>query len=423
MIKYIIQYNFTESLILFSHILIEEVELLEDPPYYVLITNEENKCFLGYMERIAEYNSCRVVSKMYDIQEVLMNSDKYILGEKEIKEVNIGDFKNIELNIRSLKEALELLGVIAPGENEYLFRGQADKDWKIESSLFRTGYNEERESTLFSEIRHMNHNQLNSEDFIQLSCDMQHYGIPTRLVDWTGNLLNAIYFSCVNGKEDLYKDGMVFASNCSEIIDVDSDIYSAIQAFLEYRYASTLDIVDGLFPILSKIYESEKKYIFFKTRFSNERVKRQNGYFSVCFEANLREANEFLKYQLGEYLKRNNSTVPDQVIDNLTAEIKIPVDDSVIDHICELVESYNVVLQEKIKIDDLNEALVRFRKIKPIYHVMDEIQNHDQHIKLIIPADYKLTIINELDKVGINSSTIYPDLDGMVKYIRERYSN
>src|SRR5690606_11737517 len=124
-----------------------------------------------------------------------------------------------------------------------------------------------------------------------------------RLVDWTGNILNAIYFACVSGSDELSKDGAVFVMNCPEILDVDTETYNEIQSFLEYRYGNKLDKAEGLFPILSKIYDSEKKYKFFKTRFSNERIKRQNGYFSICFEASDSEANSFLRFMLKSYLK------------------------------------------------------------------------------------------------------------------------
>ncbi|GAE32495.1 FRG domain-containing protein [Halalkalibacter hemicellulosilyticus] len=423
MIKYITKYNFTDVPTLFSQIILD-FELIEDPPFYIIITNDEQNCFLGYIEGFAEYISCRVVSRVIKINHVLKNSDDYILDhEKEIKEISVGDFKSIELNIRSLKEALEVSSIIVSNKNDFLFRGQANKEWKIESSLFRKGYDRSKEALLYSEIRHLNHDQFNSDDFNQLSSDMQHYGIPTRLVDWTSNIFNAIYFACVSGREDLSKGGIVFVMDCPEMLDVDSETYKDIQSFLEYRYGYT-DDVEAIFPILSKIYESDKKYKFLKIRYSNERIKRQNGYFSICFEANEDEANGFLKYKLNEYLKRNNSNVPDKHLDKVVDIIKIPLDASVMDRICQQVEGYNAIATEHpIDLEGLKEALDRYRSIKPFDHIMNDIQKYDQHIKIIIPATYKKDITNELNKVGVNSSTIYPDLEGMTKFIREKYSN
>ncbi|RSK25693.1 FRG domain-containing protein [Bacillus sp. HMF5848] len=424
MIKYIMKFNFSNTPILFDNIIID-FELVEDPPFYLLITNDDQECFLGYIEGFAEYKSCRVVSRVFKIDEVLNNSDSYIFEtENQIKEIGQSDFKNIEIYIRSLKEALEVSNIIVSNNNDFLFRGQANKEWKIESSLFRKGYDGSKESLLYSEIRHINHERFNSKDFIQLTCDMQHYGIPTRLVDWTGNIFNAIYFACVSGSEELSKDGIVFVMNCPEILDVDSETYKDIQSFLEYRYGNKSDITKGIFPILSKVYDSEKKYKFIKTRLSNERIKRQDGYFSTCFEASDSEANSFLRYMLNDYLKRNNSKVPDQYLDQIVDKITIPIDESVMELICQQVEGYNAIATEnQINLEGLKEAISRFRNIKSFDHSMNDIQKYDQHIKIIIPATHKRVIINELDKVGINSSTVYPDLEGMTKYIKEKYSN
>ncbi|WP_303984782.1 FRG domain-containing protein [Niallia circulans] len=424
MIKYIMKYNFSDDPTLFSNIILD-FELVEEPPFYVLITNDNSKCFLGYIERFAEYISCRVISRVFEIHDVLTNSDSYILDtENELKEISEDDFKNVEIYIRSLKEALEVSNIIVSLNNDFLFRGQANSEWKIESSLFRKGYDENKESLLYSDIRHLNHERFNSEDFIQLASDMQHYGIPTRLVDWTGNMFNAIYFACVSGIEELSKDGVVFVMNCPEILDVDSETYKDIQSFLKYRYGIKLDMAEGLFPILSKIYDSEKKYKFIKTRFSNERIKRQNGYFSISFEASYSEANSLLKYMLKNFLKRNNSNIPDRSLDNIIEKIRIPLDESVMELIVKQVEAYNdIATESQIDIDGLKEAMNRFRDVKPFDHAMNNIQKYDQHIKIIIPSVYKKNIINELDKVGINSSTVYPDLEGMTKYIKEKYSN
>ena len=81
------KYNFDDEPTLFSNIIID-LELLEDPPFYVLISNYNNKCFIGYIEEFAEYKSCRVVSKVLEVDDVLNNSDSYILdNENEIKEI------------------------------------------------------------------------------------------------------------------------------------------------------------------------------------------------------------------------------------------------------------------------------------------------------------------------------------------------
>src|SRR5690625_4567252 len=161
------KYNFSDDPTLFSNIILD-FELVEEPPFYVLITNDNNKCFLGYIERFAEYISCRVISRVFEIHGVLTNADSYILDtENELKEISEDDVKNVEIYIRSLKEALEVSNIIVSHNNDFLFRGQANSEWKIESSLFRKEYDGNKEYLLYSDIRHLNHERFNSEDFIQ----------------------------------------------------------------------------------------------------------------------------------------------------------------------------------------------------------------------------------------------------------------
>lgn len=63
------------------------------------------------------------------------------------------------------------------------------------------------------------------EEFINMSkidmlIKMQHYGVPTRLLDLTKNLLIALYFACVSEPN---KDGVVYA--ISGPVARSSDLY------------------------------------------------------------------------------------------------------------------------------------------------------------------------------------------------------
>lgn len=422
MIKYIIKYPFDDTIELFNQFPLE-FQLPENPPFYSLITNNDEKCLLGYVEGYGENNFCRVISNIYNLTDVLREIDNY-KDVEEIREINKEDFKNITINIRSLNEAIELLKITNESENTFLYRGQANKDWSIESSLFRNGYKGGLEYSLYSEIRQLNHHQFDSMDFVKLSSDMQHYGIPTRLVDWTGNLLNAIYFSCVSGLAERTRDGAVFMVNAPDIIEVDSDVYLDIAKFLKYRFTNQLTIEEGLFDIFTRIFEDKKNYKFFKTRYTNERIKRQDGYFSICFERNEEEALSFLKFMIKGYFKRNYEAISDDAIENITKEIQMPFSEATANTLCEQARNFNLYSETgvKIEIENLKEALNRFSSINSIDHIMNSIQINEQHLKIVIPSQYKDRIIKELNQIGINSSTMYPDLEGMTKHLREKYS-
>jgi hypothetical protein len=46
---------------------------------------------------------------------------------------------------------------------------------------------------------------------------MQHYGAPNRLLDWTANILVAIYFSIGESEEDRRQDGEIWCMNAQSL--------------------------------------------------------------------------------------------------------------------------------------------------------------------------------------------------------------
>ncbi len=99
---------------------------------------------------------------------------------------------------------------------ETWFRGQADYSYKLIPSLFRDNYNE---AAMFEEFirRYPDHSNSHKNVFEWLTL-MQHYGLPTRLLDWTTNLLVALYFCC-NKDENL--DGAIFAIQPNDFLSTD----------------------------------------------------------------------------------------------------------------------------------------------------------------------------------------------------------
>ena len=48
----------------------------------------------------------------------------------------------------------------------------------------------------------------------------------------------------------------------------------------------------------------------------------------------------------------------------------------------------------------------------------EKIKDRMSDIHLIIPADKKVSILRELDSIGINQATIYPNLDKVAGYLK-----
>jgi len=56
---------------------------------------------------------------------------------------------------------------------------------------------------------------LTRDDVVDIYFVAQHFGMPTRLLDWSTNSLAALFFACGGGAS---KDGVVYAMNAREVI-------------------------------------------------------------------------------------------------------------------------------------------------------------------------------------------------------------
>ena len=125
--------------------------------------------------------------------------------------------------VNSLSEyTSEVTGIrermLQDGESETLFfRGQCNSVWDIRPSIFRESLVsvESRiiktaKSRVPSEFREC------TSPFEELT-KLQHYGLPTRLLDLTRNPLVALYFACCSSEKvvdnegiEMYSDGVVY---------------------------------------------------------------------------------------------------------------------------------------------------------------------------------------------------------------------
>ncbi len=156
-------------------------------------------------------------------------------------------------SVRTLLGELEAL--IQDSDYEYYFRGHSDKKYELNPSVYRNEGWISNEHKMFRELVLRCPDDFHELDStFQKLVKMQHYALPTRLLDITGNPLISLLFACKDeaykdektGKER-YADGevIIFRLPKNEIKYFDSDTVSVISNISKQPFSFKFTVKRG----------------------------------------------------------------------------------------------------------------------------------------------------------------------------------
>lgn len=108
-----------------------------------------------------------------------------------------------EIRISSVSEFIEkIVQQDKEAGTETFYRGHANRDWELLPSIFRTPNGVEKEHLLFRDmVAHEPQSFSECKSALDYLVQMQHYELPTRLLDVSTNPLVALYFACQSAED------------------------------------------------------------------------------------------------------------------------------------------------------------------------------------------------------------------------------
>lgn len=224
--------------------------------------------------------------------------------------------RKIDKNIVEIISIEEYTSIVSKYKNKQnvFYRGQSDKNYSISCSLSREEGYVENESKMISEtLKKKEKEFLGYKVPIEILSKMQHYGIPTRLVDVTLDPYIALYFAIEEVEHDEDAEVFIFEKIPYEINSKDVKLVSLFSIAKDYSFKSLADLYENTYDEKIGLYEiaeivKENKLVKFDESLSdsNERLYNQKGTFILC--TNIIK-DSCVKKQIKNISKEEGSTI------------------------------------------------------------------------------------------------------------------
>ena len=326
-----------------------------------------------------------------------------------------------------IRDVIENSGINNLDEYEIFYRGESKNYGKTIPGIFRSDNDLKNEHRLFRELELRYPNVFdNAKSTIDKLAIMQHYGLPTRLLDFTTNPLLALYMAI--DKDDLSDIcptiKIVFVKK-DTIKYYDSDTVSVLSNFAKVKNDLEVDL-NILADNNGKIEKSSRgmckstyTYLdnYSKIKALNIKQKNQAGKL-IC------DNNASLHYLLHE-IKGEKSYFKDMIwiehLDKHVVFVKPKHNSQRLINQAGLFALFglNDGKKENFSLEDF--AANESDNVKIKQFSLHECVNDKKDLCITCTEDYIKSLKTALGILGITKDKVYPEMENASKYIKELF--